>query len=83
MGEIACSKSTTGSKVNGHHQETFELKNICAFQMPLHYPRYKKHDYEEMSEWKLDCLLKEYGLPIDHGDVNEKRKFAMGAFLWT
>jgi hypothetical protein len=51
------------------------------FQMPLHYPRYNKRDYETMPEWKLDCLLKEYGLPIT-GDVEAKRKFAMGAFLW-
>ncbi|OIS98706.1 hypothetical protein A4A49_55495 [Nicotiana attenuata] len=51
------------------------------FQMPLHYPRYKKSDYETMPEWKLDCLLKQYGLPVI-GDVDNKRKFAMGAFLW-
>lgn len=51
------------------------------FQMPLHYPRYTRADYEIMPEWKLDCLLKEYGLPIS-GDVEQKRKFAMGAFLW-
>ena len=49
--------------------------------MPLHYPRYKKSDYETMPEWRLDCLLKEYGLPVV-GDDNQKRKFAMGAFLW-
>jgi hypothetical protein len=52
------------------------------FQMPLHYPRYTKADYETMPEWKLDCLLKQYGLPIS-GDVEHKRKFAMGSFLWT
>ncbi|XP_024932291.3 uncharacterized protein LOC112492571 [Ziziphus jujuba] len=51
------------------------------FQMPLHYPRYSRADYETMPEWKLDCLLNEYGLPIT-GDVHQKRKFAMGAFLW-
>ncbi|CAN4077611.1 unnamed protein product [Withania somnifera] len=51
------------------------------FQMPLHYPRYKKSDYETMPVWKLDCLLRQYGLPVI-GDVNYKRKFAMGAFLW-
>ncbi|XP_049377215.1 uncharacterized protein LOC125842060 [Solanum stenotomum] len=51
------------------------------FQMPLHYPRYKKSDYETMPMWKLDCLLRQYGLPVI-GDVNHKRKFAMGAFLW-
>jgi hypothetical protein len=50
--------------------------------MPLHYPRYTKSDYETMPEWRLDCLLKEYGLPIT-GDVEQKRKFAMGAFLWS
>ena len=51
------------------------------FQMPLHYPRYTQADYEAMPEWRLDCLLKEYGLPI-FGDVESKRKFAMCAFLW-
>ncbi|KAG1330352.1 hypothetical protein COCNU_02G003200 [Cocos nucifera] len=51
------------------------------FQMPLHYPRYAKADYETMPEWKLNCLLKEYGLPVS-GDLDYKRKFAMGAFLW-
>ncbi|KAK7287406.1 hypothetical protein RIF29_00680 [Crotalaria pallida] len=57
-------------------------KHGCGhFQMPLHYPRYTKTDYEAMPEWRLDCLLKEYGLPI-MGDVQQKRKFAMGAFLW-
>ncbi|OWM85254.1 hypothetical protein CDL15_Pgr028041 [Punica granatum] len=55
--------------------------NMGYFQMPLHYPRYNKRDYEEMPEWRLDCLLREYGLPVS-GDVNHKRNFAMGAFLW-
>ncbi|KAI3444449.1 hypothetical protein Pfo_001114 [Paulownia fortunei] len=54
----------------------------CGFQMPLHYPRYTRAEYEAMPEWKLDCLLAEYGLHVS-GDVNQKRKFAMGAFLWT
>ncbi|KAL4383889.1 hypothetical protein GQ457_15G008900 [Hibiscus cannabinus] len=31
-------------------------------------------------EWQLDCLLHRYGLPVI-GDVNQKRKFAMGAHL--
>nr|XP_009788694.1 PREDICTED: uncharacterized protein LOC104236466 [Nicotiana sylvestris] len=53
-----------------------------GFQMPLHYPKYTKAEYENMPEWKLDCLLTQYGLPI-LGDVKHKRKFAMGAFLWT
>ncbi|KAK8555675.1 hypothetical protein V6N13_046200 [Hibiscus sabdariffa] len=51
------------------------------FQMPLHYPKYTKADYEAMPEWKLDCLLTEYGLSVS-GDVEQKRNFAMGAFLW-
>lgn len=54
----------------------------CGFQMPLHYPKYTRVEYEAMPEWKLDCLLTEYGLSVP-GDVNQKRKFAMGAFLWT
>ncbi|TKY61286.1 hypothetical protein E2542_SST11136 [Spatholobus suberectus] len=52
------------------------------FQMPLHYPRYTQTDYETMLEWRLDCLLKEYGLPII-GDLQQKRNFAIGAFLWS
>ena len=51
------------------------------FQMPVHYPRYKRADYETMPEWKLDRLLAQYGLPI-FGNLEEKRNFAMGAFLW-
>ncbi|KAK3026445.1 hypothetical protein RJ639_041855 [Escallonia herrerae] len=47
------------------------------FRMPLHYPRYSKSDYESMPEWKLDCLLSQYGLPVA-GSVEQKRKFAMG-----
>ncbi|GMP61222.1 hypothetical protein CsSME_00023765 [Camellia sinensis var. sinensis] len=62
---------------NGQH-----ANGPCGhFQMPVHYPRYARAEYEAMPEWKLDCLLTQYGLPVA-GDVNEKRKFAMGAFLW-
>jgi hypothetical protein len=55
-----------------------------GFQMPVHYPRYKKADYEAMPEWRLDCLLHEYGLLVAAAgdDVDSKRTFAMGAFLW-
>lgn len=67
--------------MGGVEQQQRVSKQFHQFQMPLHYPRYKKSDYEAMPEWKLDCLLKEYGLPIV-GDVAQKRKFAMGAFLW-
>ena len=52
-----------------------------SFRMPVHYPRYKRADYETMPEWKLDYLLTQYGLPV-FGNLKEKRSFAMGAFLW-
>ncbi|PON38117.1 hypothetical protein PanWU01x14_314870 [Parasponia andersonii] len=52
-----------------------------GFQMPLHYPRYSKADYEKMEEWKLDNLLKQYGLNFK-GTFDEKREYAKGAFLW-
>ncbi|PIN07935.1 hypothetical protein CDL12_19499 [Handroanthus impetiginosus] len=51
------------------------------FKMPLHYPRYTKKEYQEMPEWMLDRLLAEYGLPVV-GNLEQKRHFAMGAFLW-
>lgn len=57
-------------------------KERCGgFQMPLHYPRYKKEDYMKMEEWKVDLLLKEYGLSF-YGSMEEKRNYAMGTFLW-
>ncbi|KAF9685349.1 hypothetical protein SADUNF_Sadunf03G0045400 [Salix dunnii] len=59
-----------------------EKEQSGSFQMPLHYPRYTRANYETMPEWKIDCLLKEYGLPVT-GDLEEKRKYAMGAFLWS
>ncbi|PUZ58725.1 hypothetical protein GQ55_5G530900 [Panicum hallii var. hallii] len=52
-----------------------------CFQMPLHYPRYSREDYEAMPEWQLDRLLSEYGLPAT-GTIQQKRAYAMGAFLW-
>ncbi|XP_030525307.2 uncharacterized protein LOC115737360, partial [Rhodamnia argentea] len=52
-----------------------------GFQMPLHYPRYTKADYEKMEEWRLDLLLREYGINY-RGSLEEKRAFAIGAFLW-
>ena len=52
-----------------------------GFHMPLHYPRYRKEEYETMEEWKVDMVLKEYGLTVD-GSIEEKRAYAIGAFLW-
>ncbi|KAG1335161.1 hypothetical protein COCNU_03G012800 [Cocos nucifera] len=59
-------------------------KERCGgyFLMPLHYPRYTKADYQTMPEWKVDRLLRDYGLPV-FGDLAQKRDFAMGTFLWT
>ncbi|KAM7491462.1 hypothetical protein LguiA_034383 [Lonicera macranthoides] len=70
-----------GPKPNGSTTVVTGGDHWRSFQMPLHYPRYKKSDYHTMPEWKLDCLLKEYGLPVT-GDVSHKRSFVIGAFLW-
>jgi hypothetical protein len=51
------------------------------FQMPLHYPRYTRENYEVMPEWQLDRLLSDYGLPVQ-GTLHHKRSFAIGSFLW-
>ncbi|KAK6156185.1 hypothetical protein DH2020_010433 [Rehmannia glutinosa] len=56
-------------------------EKCSGFQMPLHYPRYTKKEYQDMQEWMLDRLLADYGLPA-YGDLAQKRHFAMGAFLW-
>ncbi|KAL0290698.1 UNVERIFIED_CONTAM: hypothetical protein Sangu_2561600 [Sesamum angustifolium] len=82
----ACATVNGGVGPKGHQHHRQQASSVMntkgyGFQMPLHYPRYKKSDYEKMPEWQLDCLLKEYGLPVA-GDVHQKRKFAIGAFLW-
>ncbi|KAK7300755.1 hypothetical protein RJT34_11605 [Clitoria ternatea] len=61
--------------------ESPQKNSVSIFQMPLHYPRYTETDYQDMPEWKLDGLLREYGLPTQ-GDLAYKREFAIGAFLW-
>ncbi|KAE8662056.1 hypothetical protein F3Y22_tig00113721pilonHSYRG00167 [Hibiscus syriacus] len=66
---------------NGNHQQETRIEKCCSFKMPLHYPKFNKCEYENMAEWQLDCLLHQYGLPVN-GDVNQKRNYAMGAFLW-
>ncbi|GJN34333.1 hypothetical protein PR202_gb22983 [Eleusine coracana subsp. coracana] len=88
MGSLGPVVSVSAAKADGQHQPERKENNGggvfgggCGFRMPLHYPRYKKADYEEMPEWRVDCLLREYGLPAD-GDLDSKRRFAMGAFLW-
>lgn len=77
MDSVARPSLNMGGGPNGQHS-----RERCGhFQMPLHYPRFTRADYESMPEWRLDCLLKEYGLPVT-GNVEHKRKFAVGAFLW-
>ncbi|KAM7264144.1 hypothetical protein ACFE04_001827 [Oxalis oulophora] len=81
------SKTSVVANVNGALTASNNNNNInmewcpSGFQMPVHYPRYTKADYEKMEEWKVDRLLTEYGLNCN-GNVQEKRLFAMGAFLW-
>ncbi|XVF28049.1 hypothetical protein REPUB_Repub14bG0162000 [Reevesia pubescens] len=76
------------SKLNSKGEQTSQTSTAemhdlssAGFQMPLHYPRYTKADYEKMEEWKVDMLLREYGLSLE-GSLDEKRAYAMGAFLW-
>ncbi|KAK9293147.1 hypothetical protein L1049_021133 [Liquidambar formosana] len=77
MESVARTPMRVAGGMNGHRGREI----YGQFQMPLHYPRYTKSDYETMPEWKLDCLLSEYGLPVT-GNVEQKRNYAMGAFLW-
>ncbi|XP_020573148.1 uncharacterized protein LOC110019704 [Phalaenopsis equestris] len=73
--------SNAKGKVNGQRNKAKD-DHKCCFQMPLHYPRYTKAEYEDMPEWKLDRLFEEYGLPAIARDLDGKRKFAVGAFIW-
>ncbi|ESR63153.1 hypothetical protein CICLE_v10017538mg, partial [Citrus x clementina] len=78
--QVQANGVSSDSKVSDGLSQSVEA---CAsgFQLPLHYPRYSKADYEKMEDWKLDMLLREYGLCFQ-GTPEEKRAFAMGAFLW-
>lgn len=62
-------------------QTDARIKHRKEFQMPLQYPCYKREDYEKMEEWRLDQLLREYGLAFE-GSIEEKRVYVMGTFLW-
>uniref|UniRef100_A0A5B7BA53 DUF7722 domain-containing protein n=1 Tax=Davidia involucrata TaxID=16924 RepID=A0A5B7BA53_DAVIN len=82
---ITCPK---GKQIQGIVENTKEMMTCSTekcptlvFQMPLHYPRYTKADYEKMEEWKVDMILREYGLSFE-GTLQEKRSFAVGAFIW-
>ncbi|KAL4562958.1 hypothetical protein LXL04_026989 [Taraxacum kok-saghyz] len=74
-----------GQSNDGNGNSDFKVKqktSSTGFQMPLHYPRYKKQDYEKMEEWRLDLLLQQYGLSFNGLSLDEKRCYVMGAFLW-
>ncbi|CAN4114627.1 unnamed protein product [Withania somnifera] len=82
--QSACTIVLGHGNKNSRQEEVYKIdvpKKMKNFEMPLHYPRYTKGDYEKMEEWKLDILLKQYGLNLN-GTLEEKRKFAMGTFLW-
>jgi hypothetical protein len=55
-----------------------------CFEMPLHYPRYSKEEYERMPEWQLDRLLSEYGTdcPSPARSTRSAPSPCMAAFLW-
>ena len=59
-----------------------EVAACSKFEMPLHYPRFSRAEYERMPEWQLDGLLQDYGLPTA-GTLHHKQHFAMATFLWT
>ncbi|CAM8924258.1 unnamed protein product [Rhodiola kirilowii] len=54
---------------------------ISGFQMPLHYPRFNKEDYEKMNEIRLKLLLGEYGLKFE-GSLDQLREYAIRTFMW-
>ncbi|KVI06983.1 uncharacterized protein LOC112510432 [Cynara cardunculus var. scolymus] len=69
--------------MDGRRKNIITASGGSNFQMPLHYPRYTKEEYKELPEWMLDRLLAQYGLSASgHRDLESKREFAMGAFLW-
>lgn len=79
---------TLGDKTLGYPNKdvkevakSLKIEPEYPFQMPLHYPRYTKADYQKMEEWRVDLLLQQYGLNFE-GMLDEKRVYAMGAFLW-
>ncbi|KNA08817.1 hypothetical protein SOVF_159270 [Spinacia oleracea] len=76
MEQIASRQSVKNGQQGGQQWQT-----VHGFQMPVHYPKYSRADYEVMPEWRLDCLLNQYGLPVS-GDIHHKRNFVIGAFLW-
>ncbi|CAF1762258.1 hypothetical protein Bca4012_044862 [Brassica carinata] len=73
----------TSNFVNTHNKiKVMEREEFPGgFQVPLHYPKYSKSDYEAMDDLSLDLLLKQYGISLE-GSLEDKRVFAMESFLW-
>ncbi|KAG8391914.1 hypothetical protein BUALT_Bualt01G0236500 [Buddleja alternifolia] len=63
---------------NGGVNGELARERCGIFQMPLHYPRYTRVEYEAMPEWKLDCLLAEYGPLLQPGENNFERERERG-----
>ncbi|THU52898.1 hypothetical protein C4D60_Mb10t08760 [Musa balbisiana] len=82
MSSVGRGMATMNLMADGEGQQHQQLRDgRGCFQMPVRYPTYTQADYEAMPEWKLNCILREYGLPVT-GDIDDKRRYAMGAFLW-
>ncbi|XP_010495226.1 PREDICTED: uncharacterized protein LOC104772294 [Camelina sativa] len=54
----------------------------ASSEMPLLHPCYKREDYENMSEEKIDMLLATYGIMTVPGDLADKRHLAFKTFCW-
>ncbi|CAM8928970.1 unnamed protein product [Rhodiola kirilowii] len=75
---------TTHAQMLVAYFHCFDLRidpKISCFQMPLHYPFFKKEDYEKMDEMRLKLLLGEYGLKFE-GSLDQLREYAIGTCLW-
>ncbi|KAI3969494.1 hypothetical protein MKX01_020055 [Papaver californicum] len=68
--------SSSSSKNDKAHEISFYSMHDDEEKNP------NKSDYEKLEEWKVDMLLREYGLDSFKGTLDEKREFAMGTFLW-
>ncbi|CAM8981946.1 hypothetical protein QQ045_028432 [Rhodiola kirilowii] len=81
IAHLWCSNTFSGNKGKPVKISTGGDQKLFGFQMPLHYPRFKKSDYEKMDEERLKLLLAEYGLGFE-GSLDELREYAIGIFLW-
>lgn len=72
LGEKAASTASTEASAESPRE----------FQVPLHYPRYTREDYESMSEELLDRLFEAYGLSAAGQTLEAKRNTAIRTFLW-